>query len=132
MKYLLDTHILLWMLFEPEKLSKKVKKILKDESNEIFASVISLWEISLKYQLNKLLIDSIEPEEILQALKEADINIKELSPESALTFYKLTKKSHKDPFDRMLIWEAIRNNYIFLSKDRALEEYKKEGLKYIF
>jgi len=132
MKYLLDTHILLWMLFEPEKLSKKVRDILKDENNDIFVSVVSLWEISLKYQLNKLLIEHLKPEEIIEAIKNSDINIKELSEESAISFYKLAKREHKDPFDSMLIWECIRNNYIFLSKDKNLEIYKEEGLKYFF
>ena len=132
MKYLLDTHILLWLLFEPGKLSEKIKSIIKDESNEIFTSAVSLWEISLKYQLKKLTMGSVKPEEIVGALEASDIKIKDLSPEIAISFYQLKKKSHRDPFDRMLIWECIKNNYIFISKDSALDEYKEEGLNYIY
>lgn len=132
MTYLLDTHILLWMLFEPDKLSKKVRNILEDENNELFASVVSLWEISLKYQLKKLIITDVMPESIIPAMKESGVNIKELSEESAISFYKLSKRSNRDPFDRMIIWECIRNNYVLLSKDSNLEEYRKDGLEYTF
>jgi len=132
MKYLLDTHILLWMLFDPDKLSKKVRNILEDDHNELFVSVVSLWEISLKYQLKKLIISDVLPEAIIPAIKESDINIKELSEESAISFYKLGKRGNRDPFERMIIWESIRNNYVLLSKDSNLEEYRKYGLEYTF
>lgn len=55
--------------------------------------------------------------------------IKSLSPEDASTYHLLQATHHKDPFDRMLIWQAIRNDYIFVSADKQIKKYAKEGLK---
>jgi len=54
MKYLIDTHIFLWSLFSPEKISRHVAKVIKESGNRIFVSTISFWEISLKFSIIKL------------------------------------------------------------------------------
>ena len=61
MKYLVDTHIFLWAIISPEKLSEKVQTILLDSNNTIIVSSITLWEISLKYGSGKLLLGKIQP-----------------------------------------------------------------------
>ncbi len=61
MKYLIDTHVLLWSLFDTSKLSKKVYGILLDIENEIYVSNITFWEISLKYGIGKLSLKNILP-----------------------------------------------------------------------
>ncbi len=64
MKYLLDTHTLLWVLFEDEKLSKTAQEIIRSPENEIYVSLITYWEIALKYSIGKLELENITPEEI--------------------------------------------------------------------
>ena len=63
MKYLVDTHILLWSFFEPLRLSPHVQNILRNDDNAIFYSPINLWEISIKYGLNKLELNGLVPED---------------------------------------------------------------------
>ena len=59
MNYLLDTHSFLWVLFDDEKLSERSREIIKDPDNDIFVSVITYWEISLKYAIGKLELEGI-------------------------------------------------------------------------
>jgi PIN domain nuclease of toxin-antitoxin system len=128
MKYLVDTHVLLWSFFEPERLSSAIQGILRDIGNEIFYSPINLWEISIKYGLKKLYLNGISPEEFFVALEESFFLCKPVEPFLALTSFHLPIR-HKDPFDRFLVWEAIRNDYSLLSMDEALIAYRQDGLK---
>ncbi len=128
MIYLLDTHTLLWTLFEDEKLSEKAREAISNAENEIYVSVISYWEISLKYALGKLELEGITPDELPEKAKEIDIETMELSEEDAITFYKLPRLKHKDPFDRLIIWQAIRRDLPLISKDKIMEDYQKFGL----
>jgi PIN domain nuclease of toxin-antitoxin system len=128
MKYLADTHVLLWSFFEPEHLSKTTQAILLDEDNAIYYSPISLWEISIKYGLNKLQLGGMEPEEFYEVLDESYFLCKPVEPFLAITNFRLPRH-HQDPFDRFLIWEAIKNDYILLSADKAIAGYAQDGLK---
>ena len=130
MKYLVDTQILLWSFIEPEQLSSTVSQILLDENNIIYYSPINLWEISIKYGLNKLDLKGITPQEFYKEINNSFYICKEISNDDLVTSYKLPVY-HKDPFDRFLIWEAIRNDFVFLSVDKNIELYKKEGLKFV-
>ena len=128
MIYLLDTHTLLWTLFEDEKLSAKAREAISNAENEIYVSVISYWEISLKYALGKLELEGITPDELPEKSKEIDIETMDLSEEDVITFYKLPRLKHKDPFDRLIIWQAIRRDLPLISKDKNMEDYQKFGL----
>ncbi len=128
MTYLLDTHTLLWTLFEDEKLSAKAREAISNAENQIYVSVISYWEISLKYALGKLELEGITPDELPEKAKEIDIETMELSEEDAITFYKLPRLKHKDPFDRLIIWQAIRRDLPLISKDKSMEDYQPFGL----
>ena len=132
MKYLLDTHTLLWVLFEDEKLSETAKAAIKNPDNEIYASIVSYWEISLKYALGKLELVGITPEGLPKEAKKIDIETLEISEEEASTFYRLPKVKHKDPFDRLIIWQAINRNMTLISKDKPIKEYQKFGLKMLW
>jgi PIN domain nuclease of toxin-antitoxin system len=131
MTYLLDTHIFLWALFNPRKLKKIVRKILLDPENRICVSVITFLEISLKYSLGKLELQNIKPEELVGITEETGFEIYQMDAIDIATFHKLPNLEHKDPFDRLLIWQCIRNNMIFISQDSQLKEYEQFGLKYI-
>ena len=132
MKYLLDTHTLLWVLFEDEKLSDTAKEIISNSENEIFVSIITYWEIALKYGTGKLQLENITPEEIPLKSKEINIETLILSETEVSTFYKLPKIRHKDPFDRLIIWQAIHKNMTLISKDKAMKEYEQFGLNVLW
>jgi PIN domain nuclease of toxin-antitoxin system len=132
MKYLLDTHSFLWVLFDDEKLSEKVKEIVREPENEIYTSVITYWEISLKYSIGKLELEGISPDELPIKAKEIGIETLEVSEEETASFYKLPKIKHKDPFDRLIIWQAIKRNIVLISKDEEMDNYKKFGLNLLW
>ncbi len=128
MTVLLDTQIALWFLFEPDKLKATEKEVLSDESMPIVCHSISLFEISLKYSLGKLEIP-LDPGEIPDLLRKSGCEIEEQSVSLFSTYHNLPKTSHKDPFDRLLIWHCIKNDYHLLSRDRMMGEYAQLGLK---
>lgn len=129
MKYLLDTHILLWCIFNPKQLNDKQKAAILDVHNDIFVSAISFWEISLKYSLKKLKLTSMKPEKISGYVKKSGFETTKIDENLLASFYKLPVIDHKDPFDRLLIWEAINNGYTIISADKNFTRYKKFGLK---
>ena len=128
MTYLVDTHILLWSFLETKKLSKEIKSILLDENDRIFYSPISLWEISIKYGLKKMSLKGVTPDDFFEELQNSYYHCKSIDATDLITSYKLPRH-HKDPFDRFLIWEAIKNDFILISRDATMDLYKKEGLK---
>lgn len=130
MKYLLDTHVFLWMLLHTDKLSKKVYNVLEDSGKEIYLSAISLWEIAIKHQLRKLDLGGVDIRLLPNVAAQSDVKIITPEPYDFITYSELPlKNEHRDPFDRLLIHTAIRNNLILISKDKKFEQYKKDGLQ---
>jgi len=132
MKYLLDTHTLIWSVTEPGKLSKNVRNLLTDPGSGIVVSAISFWEISLKFSLGKLDINSLKPEDFRNACIDTGFEILDLISETCSTYHQLPTKYHKDPFDRMLIWQAICEHYALISSDENIRKYTSDGLKVIW
>lgn len=132
MNYLLDTHAFLWIIFDDDKLSSKVKDVVSDLESRLYVSIITYWEIALKYALGKLELEGILPAELPHIAEELSLETLNVSPQEAVTFYKLPKTHHKDPFDRMIIWQAISSNLTLLSKDRNIKEYQQFGLKFLW
>jgi PIN domain nuclease of toxin-antitoxin system len=131
MAWMLDTHALLWVLFEPVKLGRRTRAILSDPVNEIHVSPVSYWEISLKFGLGKLQLPATDPAEIPAAARQIGLTEEPLDPAILSTFHRLPyAPDHRDPFDRLLIWQAIRCQHTLLSKDRSMSFYKVHGLKY--
>jgi PIN domain nuclease of toxin-antitoxin system len=129
MTCLLDTYHMIWALADTKKLSARVKDAIVNPDNRIIVSSISFWEVSLKSSLGKLSISGFSPADLPGACAETGFEIKSLSPEDASTYHLLKASHHKDPFDRMLIWQAIRNHYTFISADKQIKKYAAEGLK---
>lgn len=129
MSFLLDSHTLIWAIIDPGKLSYKVRHILEDSDNSILVSSISFWEISLKYSLGKLNLEGVLPQQLPELAKETGFELVGLSPLEAATYHQLEAKWHRDPFDRMLIWQAIQNNFTVISNDNHFANYKSVGLK---
>jgi len=133
MIYLLDTHTFIWSTLESNKLSKKSKEIIFNKNNEIFVSTVSFWEISLKTGMKKFSFGNINIKDFPKYAQKMDFTIIDLQENESITFHELPpKENHKDPFDRMLIWQAITKNLTLISKDELFEQYKKDGLKLIW
>jgi PIN domain nuclease of toxin-antitoxin system len=114
-RYLLDTHTLLWSLF-------------RNPDNELSVSVISFWEISLKYALKKIDLIHVKPEHLPQTTEQMGVHVIPLASEEAASFYQLPRLAHKDPFDRLIIWQAIQQKMILISADPEFKLYRKHGL----
>lgn len=132
MNYLLDTHTFLWTLFADDRLSKKAAEAIRNRENGVDVSVISYWEISLKYAIQKIGLSGISPDELPQKAKEAGIETLQVSEHLAASFHKLPTLRHKDPFDRLIVWQAINTNLTLISKDRELKKYVKHGLSILW
>ena len=117
MRILLDTHLLLWSLSQPSKLSTTVRR--KIDAAEVYASAASIWEISIKSTLGKL---DANPREVLDGIEPAGFNFLAVSGEHAARVAELPLL-HKDPFDRILVAQALVEPMILLTNDGALQEY---------
>jgi PIN domain nuclease of toxin-antitoxin system len=83
----------------------------------------------MKFSLNKLELEGITPDELPEFASKMSFELLSLSAEDASSFYHLPRVAHKDPFDRMLIWQAIREKMVLISKDRKIAAYEDFGLK---
>ena len=112
MKLLLDTHTFLWWDGNKQKLPKQVLTLIEDEGNEIFLSLVSVWEMQIKHQLGKLLFQA-SLAEIIKSQKENNGII--LLPIALSHILKLQTlpMHHKDPFDRLLATQAIHEGMTF-------------------
>jgi PIN domain nuclease of toxin-antitoxin system len=132
MSYLLDTHILLWLRFSPEKLTEIQRIALTSSEEEKFISSLSAWEISLKFSLGKLDLGGHTPEEFMAGLYALGIKTITPTPEQYATYHLLPKvDGHRDPFDRMIIWHAMQGGLTLISSDHKISEYKIHGLMVI-
>ncbi|MBR4790591.1 MAG: type II toxin-antitoxin system VapC family toxin [Treponema sp.] len=133
MGYLIDTHILLWAIMDSYKLSKKAQQVLEDERNTIFVSPISFWEIAIKHQNKKLDLGKVNILHIPHIAEQLDFSLLNPEPYDYLTIGQIPQKeNHHDPFDRMLIQQAIRNNLVLISKDEKFHQYEENGLQLLW
>lgn len=132
-KYLIDTHIFIWAIMEPEKLSKKASAILENEGNKIYLSSMTFWEIAIKCQSKKLDLGRINILHLPNIVSQFDFEILNPDPYDFLSIGQVPlKENHRDPFDRMLIQQAIRNNLILISKDEKFPQYEENGLQLLW
>ena len=129
MSYLLDTHCFLWSLFAPGKLSRHVQAVIADPSSAVAVSSVTFWEIALKHAMGKLELERVAPEELPAAAKAMNLDLLPLDAETAAGFARLPRDRHKDPFDRMLVWQAIRHSFVLISHDSRLDGYRASGLR---
>jgi PIN domain nuclease of toxin-antitoxin system len=133
MRVLIDTHVLIWVVFSPEKLSSDAIKAFESSENEIFLSPISLWEIGIKFSLGKLDLGSFKPETLLTKVKETyNFKILDVSIEDTSRIHHLKANHHRDPFDRMLIWQALSHNLTFITNDANIQKYQDIGLRVVW
>ena len=133
MRGLIDTHVLLFALANTKELSPAASNLLRDRHNEVFVSVVSFWEISLKFSIGKLALPGISPDQIPGYALSIGFTFLPLAADTASTFHQLPKiGKHRDPFDRMLVWQAIREDLVLVSRDRAMGAYEACGLSLIW
>jgi PIN domain nuclease of toxin-antitoxin system len=131
--FLLDTCAFLWLVNAPHKLSRSARRTLADATVDVSVSVISFWEMSLKHALGELLLQGVTIEELVDAATTHRCNLLPLTVEVASTFHHLPLLgTHRDPFDRMLVWQAIQHDLTLVSRDRAMEAYERAGLKILW
>jgi PIN domain nuclease of toxin-antitoxin system len=124
MNILLDTHTLLWFYNGDNQLSKNVEIQIKDVTNSCFISIVSLWEITIKYSIGKLELDDSLNDLFLfvnrNLITVLDIEFDHLLRLSSLPHH------HKGPFDRIIVAQSIRENYKIATKDELFKDYPIE------
>jgi len=118
MRLLLDTDVVIWALNRSDKLKNNILAILRDPTNELVVSVISIWEISIKQSLGKLTI----PNEYLSILQHQGIRILTVNTTHAYAIRSLPRL-HRDPFDRMLIAQAMLEDLTIMTHDKQIPAY---------
>lgn len=131
MKILLDTHMIIWALTNSSKLPQKAKELILQPENDIYFSVISLWEIEIK-RLAKADSLPITAQETSDYCKQAGFQLISLQESSIYRLQELfrpeNEKTHKDPFDRMLICQAVSYDMKFLTHDSLIKGYVFENI----
>jgi len=127
--YLVDTHVLLWTLMDTGKLSDAVREVYAS-ATDVQASNVSFWEISIKFRLGKLDLGGLAPDDIYHAARDSRFRIIDIDAACMASLHRLPLGRHRDPFDRLLIWHAIRDgDTTLISRDRRFEDYRQYGLR---
>lgn len=122
MRLLLDTHIFLWFASGDKKLALALRKAIGDPQNEIFLSVVSLWEIIIKHQLGHLPLP--QPPELYIPMQRRRLCIGSLPvDEGSVSQIAKLPPLHRDPFDRLLIGQAIEHELKIVTVDTAIRAY---------
>ena len=133
MKLLLDTHALLWALIAPEQLSADARAAITDPAAQVAVSAVSFWEIAIKAGLGKLTLTGTTPEALVEAAQQQGFDLLPLDPRLAASFSRLpVDPQHRDPFDRMLVWQAISLGYSLVSRDRKITATQRPDLKVLW
>ena len=121
MKLLLDTHVLIWMDTDPSQLSSAASSALQDPSNTVYLSVVSVWEIIIKTRLNKLTLQ----QPLAQLLSDQIANGVQILPVQLphVLAVDTLPPIHKDPFDRLLLAQAIVEDAEFVTADHLFAQY---------
>jgi PIN domain nuclease of toxin-antitoxin system len=123
-KFLLDTQVLLWSIFGTRRLTPRVRQVLEDDASELFVSVVSIWELAIKVGIGKLNLPGSSTRYVLEQLDHIGTAILPVEPAHILWLETLPRYAHhKDPWDRMLIVQAIEENLTILSADSKFPLY---------
>lgn len=123
MRTLLDTHAFLWWLEGSEKLSQAAKRTISDEANEILISAASAWEIATKWRLGRLSAAEAAARDIPETIADQCFGELAITVDDA-TRYGLPPGPHRDPFDRMLIAQALARDPVLMSTDDCFDSYQ--------
>jgi PIN domain nuclease of toxin-antitoxin system len=127
MRLLLDTHAFLWFLLDDPRLSVKGEALIGDSANDVLVSPATLWEIAIKISIGKYSLPEpfapfMERELAANAFEILHVSLRHTELVSSLPFH------HKDPFDRMLVAQAMAEHIPIVSADDALDDYGVDRL----
>jgi PIN domain nuclease of toxin-antitoxin system len=122
MKFLLDTHIFLWFISGDDRLAPALQATIRDPGNEVYLSAISIWEAVVKYQLGKLPLPSA-PDRYLPLQRERHQILSLSLDEASVAHLSKLPAVHRDPFDRMLICQAIEHGLMMMTVDDVFDQY---------
>ena len=124
MNYLLDTHAFLWFVLNDKALSRRARRTIEDPANIIYLSMASIWEMAIKVNLGKLTLPSpltpyIQSEMDRNDFSQLEIRLKHLARVAILP----RPRHHKDPFDRLIIAQALCEDFAIITKDTKFKGY---------
>lgn len=122
MKLLLDTCTFLWIITDDAELSLSARALFVDPANDVYLSAVSVWEVSVKFTLGKLPLPQLPERFIPDQRERHGIAPLALEERAALYLHRLPSL-HKDPFDRMLICQAIQHELTLLTPDPLITQY---------
>jgi len=128
MRLLLDTHVFLWYISGDERLPEKFKEAISEPQNQVYLSVISIWESLVKYSLGKLPLPAPPGQFLPQQRKRHGIASLPLDEQSVVHLTKLPA-IHRDPFDRILVCQAIEHDLTIVTVDDAICAYTSAVLR---
>jgi PIN domain nuclease of toxin-antitoxin system len=118
----LDTCTFLWIVSDAPELSKLSRELFREPSNEVFLSAVSVWEISVKFELGKLKLPQT-PDKYIPLQRERHMVDSLALDENSVLHLNRLPQLHKDPFDRMLICQAIDHGMVILTPDELISQY---------
>lgn len=122
MNYLLDTHVYIWFESEPTKLSPTVQAIWQDKDHTLYLSAASIWEMQIKIQTGRLVFPRLR-DKIPNQLQLEQIQILPIELAHIYTLDRLSLNAHRDPFDRLLVAQALYQDWPILSHDSSIAQY---------
>lgn len=124
MRLLLDTHIALWAVAEPNRLTRKVQDLIIDPENDVAVSIAALWEIAIKRSTGRTRSDipALSPKQAAHAFADASFTLLSLSTVE-LEIVEDLPLHHRDPFDRLFIATALAGHHTLLTHDKTLAAY---------
>jgi len=121
-KLLLDTHTFIWAVDQPSMLGPSAKTALEDPANDLVLSAATIWELAIKVGLNKLTLSLPYRQWMTRAMNDLGVSVLPITVESADVLIELPKH-HRDPFDRLLVAQAIVENVPLVSNDAIFDQY---------
>lgn len=127
MTYLLDTHTFLWFITDDVQLSKNAKQLIEDSDQALYLSIASIWELAIKVSVGKLAIPAPFDAFVVGQLRENNIGLLEIKVAhtgrvATLPFH------HRDPFDRLIIAQALSEHWPIIGKDAVFDAYGVQRL----
>ena len=124
MNFLLDTHIMIWWLSDPARLDPNARDALDDSTNRVFVSVASIWEVAIKSARGRLPL----PDRLMETLESRGVTILPIEANHALAVASLPLH-HGDPFDRLLVAQAILEGLTLVTRDPWVAAYPVATLR---
>ncbi len=122
MKLLLDTHIVIWALSESHRLTPETRALLENPSSEIHVSAVSIWEIGLKHEVGRRTSPAFGAQRALELSVQAGYRLIDITPKQVAMATTLPP-IHADPFDRLIVAQALESPYRLVTVDTAVARY---------